>query len=89
MLSDFDHIPVGYMNQTNWKPQPEPLISLPREQWDEHQFMPEIRAKDNWVDIVVNNLDEKGHPFHLVRTILVPISRQCGPNIPIQLLHFS
>jgi hypothetical protein len=83
MRSQFDHIiPVGFMNQTNWIPPPEPLIGLPREQWDEHQFMPEIRANGDWVDIVVNNVDDKGHPFHLVRTIIVLVSPfQCRSNI--------
>jgi hypothetical protein len=68
MLAHYDHVPMGYMNRTNWIPQAEPLIYLPREQWDEHQFMPAVEATGDWVDIVVNNIDDKGHPFHLVRT---------------------
>jgi hypothetical protein len=66
MLAHYDHVPMGYMNRTNWKPQAEPLIYLPREQWDENQFMPVVEATGDWVDIVVNNIDDKGHPFHLV-----------------------
>ena len=66
MLAHYDHVPMGYMNRTNWKPQAQPLIYLPREQWDENQFMPAIEANGDWVDIVVNNIDDKGHPFHLV-----------------------
>ena len=68
MLAHYDHVPMGYMNRTNWIPQVEPLIYLPRVHWDEHQFMPEVEATGEWVDIVVNNIDDKGHPFHLVRT---------------------
>lgn len=66
MLSHYDHVPMGYMNRTNWIPQAEPLIDIPRSRWDEHQFVPEIDGNASWVDIVVNNLDDKGHPFHLV-----------------------
>ena len=66
MLAHHDHVPMGYMNRTNWIPQAEPLIYLPREQWDDHQFMPRVEATGEWVDIVVNNIDDKGHPFHLV-----------------------
>lgn len=69
MLAHHDHVPMGYMNRTNWIPQEQALIYLPREQWDEHQFMPPVQATGEWVDIVVNNIDDKGHPFHLVRTI--------------------
>jgi hypothetical protein len=60
------HVAIGYMNQTNWIPQAEPLIYLSREQWDEHQFMPEVKANKDWVDIVINNIDDRGYPFHLV-----------------------
>lgn len=70
MLAHHDHVPMGYMNRTNWIPQAEPLIYLPRKQWDEHQFMPQVEATGEWVDIVVNNIDDKGYPFHLVRTQL-------------------
>jgi hypothetical protein len=66
MLAHFDHIPMGFMNRTNWVPQEEPLIHLPRSEWDEHQFVPQFKGNSEWVDIVVNNRDDKGHPFHLV-----------------------
>jgi hypothetical protein len=62
MLSHFDHIPMGFMNRTNWIPQAEPLIQMPRGGWNEHQFVPEIKGNMEWVDIVVNNRDDKGHP---------------------------
>ncbi|KAG0648377.1 Diphenol oxidase 2 [Hyphodiscus hymeniophilus] len=60
-----DQVTIGYMNQTNWIPQVEPLLYVPREQWDNHQFMPTVKATEDWVDIVVNNFDDQGHPFHL------------------------
>jgi hypothetical protein len=66
MLSHFDHIPMAFLNGTNWVSQVEPLISVPRTEWDERQFVPEIKGNMEWVDIVVNNRDDKGHPFHLV-----------------------
>ena len=66
MLAHYDHVPMGYMNRTNWIPQAEPLAYISREQWNEHQLMPQVEATGEWVDIVVNNIDDKGHPFHLV-----------------------
>lgn len=73
-LSHLHNVPHGFINQTTWKPQETPqgpLISLSREQWDENQFVPKIDTSafaglDRlWVDVVVNNLDDGGHPFHL------------------------
>lgn len=74
-LAHLHNIPHGFMNQTTWKPQqqepPAPLVDVPREQWDENQFVPQIRrgggsgGEAPWVDVVVNNLDDGGHPFHL------------------------
>ncbi|KAJ5491343.1 hypothetical protein N7539_002910 [Penicillium diatomitis] len=62
------NIPEGYFNQTTWQPQSEPpipLIGLPREQWDSNQFAFSTGSEALWVDLVVNNLDEGPHPFHL------------------------
>ena len=45
-----------------------PLVGLPRSQWDQDVFVPQIKynsASPIWVDIVLNNLDEDWHPFHL------------------------
>jgi hypothetical protein len=66
MLARFDNVPMGFMNTTNWIPQAEPLVQVPRSEWDRHQFVHEIKSSSEWVDIVINNLDDKGHPFHLV-----------------------
>lgn len=70
-LTRLNNVPHGSINNTYWEPQaspPMPLISLDREQWDEHQLVPYIPFVPDlplWVDIVLNNLDEEGHPFHL------------------------
>ncbi|CZR53327.1 uncharacterized protein PAC_03205 [Phialocephala subalpina] len=73
MLAHYDHVSMGYMNRTNRIPQPPALISLPKEEWDEHQLMPEIVGNGGWVDIIVNNLDkDAGHPFHLVQALFYP-----------------
>lgn len=73
-LSHLHNIPHGFMNETTWSPQenpPLPLINLSREQWDANQFVPKIDGssfngiKGPWVDLVINNLDDGGHPFHL------------------------
>jgi FtsP/CotA-like multicopper oxidase with cupredoxin domain len=57
-----------------------PLISLPRRDWDRNQLIPYIPLPQNpknndpsygnysagtCIDIVVNNLDDGAHPFHL------------------------
>ncbi|KAJ5089265.1 multicopper oxidase-domain-containing protein [Penicillium argentinense] len=60
--------PYGYFNMTTWKPQSDPLvplIALPRENWDANQFSLTTGPGSRWVDLVVNNLDEGPHPFHL------------------------
>ncbi|KAE8443035.1 hypothetical protein EG329_002429 [Mollisiaceae sp. DMI_Dod_QoI] len=70
-LSIDNNHPTGIMNRTSWSPQaspPFPLISLPRSQWDSNQFIPHIPTTTNsgiWVDIIINNLDDGAHPFHL------------------------
>ncbi|KAJ5091272.1 hypothetical protein NUU61_006142 [Penicillium alfredii] len=62
------NVPFGYFNHTTWKPQKDPavpLVSLPRGKWDENQFAFTTGPESAWVDLVVNNLDEGPHPFHL------------------------
>ncbi|KAJ5614643.1 hypothetical protein N7528_008297 [Penicillium herquei] len=62
------NIPFGYFNQTSWSPQqdpPAPLTTLPRTKWDSNQFAISTGSDPVWVDLVVNNLDEGPHPFHL------------------------
>jgi hypothetical protein len=67
--------PMGFINRTSWAPQDIPLLSLPREEWDEKQLVPKIPffkgidlkggGEDTWVDVIINNLDDGSHPFHL------------------------
>ncbi|KAB8253740.1 multicopper oxidase-domain-containing protein [Aspergillus pseudonomiae] len=64
-LSINHNIPNGFFNRTSWRPQPDtPLNTLPREKWDDNQFSFAVPDSE-WIDVVVNNLDEGGHPFHL------------------------
>lgn len=59
----------GFFNHTSWRPQtdpPLPLITLDRSKWDANQFSISTGNKPVWIDLVVNNLDEGPHPFHLV-----------------------
>nr|POE72045.1 laccase-1 [Quercus suber] len=70
-LAHLDNTPLGFINNTSWHPQASPsgaLATLDRSQWDSNQFVPLVYSNPEtpiWVDIVVNNLDEEGHPFHL------------------------
>ncbi|RMZ86630.1 hypothetical protein DV736_g6142, partial [Chaetothyriales sp. CBS 134916] len=77
-LAKHHYIPMGFINHTSWAPQetpPKPLISLPREQFDRNQLSPNIplfmndgerpESSQGWVELVINNLDDGGHPFHL------------------------
>jgi hypothetical protein len=69
-LSRLANIPHGFFNRTTWKLQsdpPYPLAGLARKQWDKHQLTVATGPEPEWVDLVINNLDEGAHPFHLVR----------------------
>ena len=59
--------PLGFVNHTVWQPQSPPLLSLNRSSWDENQFVPFIGSgsKPTKVKLVINNLDDGSHPFHL------------------------
>ncbi|KAK5688636.1 hypothetical protein LTS10_000614 [Elasticomyces elasticus] len=68
-LAHLKNVPHGETTQMSSQPgQSPPLISLDRTQYDKQQFVvniPFIPDAPLWVDIVLNNLDEEGHPFHL------------------------
>ncbi|KAJ5933636.1 hypothetical protein N7454_005965 [Penicillium verhagenii] len=71
-LSINHNVPFGFFNHTSWKPQsdpPAPLNCLPHDKWDKNQLSLFVPDPENmgpvWVDLVVNNLDDTGHPFHL------------------------
>ncbi|KAF4631539.1 hypothetical protein G7Y89_g6597 [Cudoniella acicularis] len=62
------NMPMGRINRTSWRPQespPQPLISLDRSVWDANQLVPWTGNSPKWVDIILNNMDTAGHPFHL------------------------
>lgn len=72
--------PVGSINHTSWtspKPNTLPLLSLDRDEWAKavpqptkvHEFdVPwfKVSGPDEWMELTLNNFDDKGHPFHLV-----------------------
>lgn len=71
--------PWGELNHTSWMwkdPQARPLLAIDRTEWENgteqanplRTFrVPRYEAgEDRWLDLVVNNVDDKGHPFHLV-----------------------
>ncbi|TVY13380.1 L-ascorbate oxidase [Lachnellula arida] len=67
MLSEFHNIPKGFINRTSWEARADktPLLALERSSWGE-AFVPWIGPEMGmWVDIVLNNMDDRGHPFHL------------------------
>jgi len=70
-LAKLSNHPTGFINRTSWSPQSTPqapLLSLPRSLWDDNQlvsWVPLAQGDDSWVDIIVNNLDDGAHPFHL------------------------
>jgi FtsP/CotA-like multicopper oxidase with cupredoxin domain len=66
-LAIYSNHPMGFINRTSWHPQSPPLISLPRSYWNSHQLVPHIPLPSSplWVDIILNNLDDGSHPFHL------------------------
>ncbi|EQK98377.1 Multicopper oxidase family protein [Ophiocordyceps sinensis CO18] len=71
--------PVGTVNHTSWAvsdPKGRPLLSLDREQWP--SAIPQPTAAQTlkvpwfresgpgrWLELVINNFDDKGHPFHM------------------------
>jgi FtsP/CotA-like multicopper oxidase with cupredoxin domain len=69
-LAHLDNEPHGFVNNTMWNlsPSESPLIDQPRSAWRTDHLIPHIpynASSPLWVDIVLNNRDEEGHPFHL------------------------
>lgn len=80
-INNFRHDePWGEVNHTSWvwkDPKAKPLLAINRDEWadgtEQANTLRTFRApwyrdgQDRWIDLVVNNVDDKGHPFHLVR----------------------
>jgi hypothetical protein len=78
ILGEYNNTPKGFINQTTWEAEyyeRSPLLALDRTGWG-NAFIPYLESgTDRWVDIVLNNFDDKGHPFHLV--INEPYCQRC------------
>jgi hypothetical protein len=68
ILSEYSNIPKGFINRTFWETPSEafPLREMGRGDWGNSWIPWTGPGKSNWIDIVVNNMDDKSHPFHLV-----------------------
>ncbi|OAA53357.1 ferro-O2-oxidoreductase [Cordyceps fumosorosea ARSEF 2679] len=78
-INNFKHDePWGEVNHTSWvwrDPTAKPLLALERDRWaDGTEQANNLRTfhapwfrdgQGRWIDLVVNNVDDKGHPFHL------------------------
>lgn len=67
-LAKLSNRPTGFINRTSWSPQrtpPFPLRALARTQWDSNQLVSWVLSSSAFVDVIVNNLDDGAHPFHL------------------------
>lgn len=67
-LARLENEPRGFINSSTWLPPSPPLLQTSRDEWSDHQITPHIPFHEKsplWVDIVLNNLDEDSHPFHL------------------------
>lgn len=67
ILNHLRGVPTGFLNRTHWAPQSLPLLAVDRLNWDSNQLVPWTGNKPVWIDLIINNLDGTGHPFHLVR----------------------
>lgn len=88
--------PVATVNHTSWvvsEPHKPPLLALDRAQWVDAIKQPTTAqklkvpwiketGKERWMELVLNNYDDKGHPFHLVSSsVPSPPSGPCKvPN---------
>lgn len=82
--SSFHERPVGQVNHSAWvlaDPSWPPLLALDRADWGNVTVQPNTiaelqvpwyrdSANTKWMELVINNMDDKGHPFHLVRVSL-------------------
>ncbi|KAK5689584.1 hypothetical protein LTR97_012757 [Elasticomyces elasticus] len=67
-LAEYENRPKGFINRTSWDISgiQTPLSDLARSEWPSRvdALILPVQQGD-WVDVVLNNMDDKGHPFHL------------------------
>lgn len=80
--SAYHNQPVGSFNHSSWIPKDptaEPMLALEPSQWSTAAKqlvkgtsfnVPKYSqsGRSQWLQLVVNNVDDKGHPFHVVCT---------------------
>lgn len=78
--SSFNNRPVGIVNHSSWMVEDSkanPLLALDPKEWSKATKQPssiqtlqvpwyQHTGEDRWIELVLNNMDETGHPFHLV-----------------------
>ncbi|KAH8900175.1 hypothetical protein GQ53DRAFT_869529 [Thozetella sp. PMI_491] len=80
VMNQLDDEARSLVNQTIWAPQTLPLLALDRDDWDKHQLVPWTGSQPVWVELVINNIDTTGHPFHLHGFDFYVVSRYEGKN---------
>lgn len=74
--------PTGDVNHTAWvlaDPNAKPMLALDRADWGNVTKQPSpiqlfkvpYFEDGGWMDLVINNMDDRGHPFHMVSEIHV------------------
>jgi hypothetical protein len=77
--SSFHNRPVGIVNHSSWMiadSKAKPLLALDSKEWSAATKQPssiqtlqvpwyQRSGEDRWVELVLNNMDDTGHPFHL------------------------
>ncbi|KAK5679554.1 hypothetical protein LTS10_008375 [Elasticomyces elasticus] len=67
-LAEYENRPKGFINRTSWDLSgiQTPLSDLARSEWPSRVDALILSVhQGSWVDVVLNNMDDKGHPFHL------------------------
>lgn len=68
-LTQYEYRPKGFINHTSWSlsnSSASPLMALDRTAWPTDPAPFVVKAQQgHTIDLVINNIDDKGHPFHL------------------------
>ncbi|KAK3670245.1 hypothetical protein LTR78_009900 [Recurvomyces mirabilis] len=68
-LAEFSNRPKGFINRTSWDTADlsATLLEMQETSWplETAKSVQHIASNGMWVDVVLNNMDDKGHPFHL------------------------